>query len=114
MHRLAMRTRVLSRMPVLWRSRWNSTRRWFQSAARASRWRKLLETGVHSTVADIARAEKINSSYVSRILRLTLLAPEIVEAILDGRQPTELQLGALTKPFPARWQEQQKHIRLIT
>ena len=82
-----------------------------KALARAFRWRKLLETGVHSTVADIARAEKINSSYVSRILRLTLLAPDIVEAILDGRQSPGLQLDALMKPLPVRWREQQTRIR---
>ena len=56
-----------------------------KALARAFRWRKLLETGVHGTVDEIARAEGINPSYVGRILRLTLLAPDIVEAILDGR-----------------------------
>ena len=54
--------------------------------ARAFRWWKLLETGVYATVEELAAAEKINASYVSRVLRLTLLAPDIVEAILDGRQ----------------------------
>ena len=48
------------------------------------RWRKLLETGVYGTIEELAAAEKINASYVSRVLRLTLLAPEIVEPILDG------------------------------
>ncbi|MDQ1451117.1 MAG: hypothetical protein QOK38_983 [Acidobacteriaceae bacterium] len=57
---------------------------------RGFRWRKLLETGVYGTVEEIAEAEKTNSSYVGRLLRLTLLAPEIVEAILDGRQPTDM------------------------
>ena len=51
----------------------------------------------------LARAEKINPSYVSRLLRLTLLAPEIVEAILDRRQPSELQLNALLKSFSTQW-----------
>ena len=63
-----------------------------KALGRAFRWRKLLETGVHGTVDEIARAEGINDSYVSRILRLTLLAPDIVEAILDGRQPPALTL----------------------
>ncbi len=51
------------------------------------RWRRMLETGRYGTIDELAAAEKINSSYVSRLLRLTLLAPDIVEAILDGRQP---------------------------
>lgn len=72
--------------------------------ARAFRWRKLLETGVHATVEDIAAAGKINTSYVSRILRLTLLAPDIVEMILDGRQPADLTMATLMKPFPMEWE----------
>jgi hypothetical protein len=56
-----------------------------KAIARAFRWRKLLGTGVYATVEEIAAAEKINLSCVSRVLRLTLLAPAIVEAILDGR-----------------------------
>ena len=66
-----------------------------KAIARAFRWRKLLETGVHSTVEEIAAAEKINQSYICRILCLTLLAPDIVEAILNGRQPPTLQLYKL-------------------
>jgi hypothetical protein len=73
---------------------------------RAFRWRKLLETGAHGTIEEIAAAEKINSSYVSRILRLTLLAPDIVEAILDGRQATEMTLALLMRPFAVLWDEQ--------
>ena len=52
----------------------------------------------------MAAAEKINSSYVSRVLRLTLLAPTIVEAVLDGRQPPELTLAVLMRPFAVEWQ----------
>ena len=81
-----------------------------KALARAFRWRKLLETGVHGTVDEIARAEGINDSYVSRILRLTLLAPDIVEAILDGRQPTALTLARLMKPIPAAWEEQRARL----
>ena len=81
-----------------------------KALARAFRWRKLLETGVHGTVDEIARAEGINDSYVSRILRLTLLAPDIVEAILDGRQPTALTLARLMKPFPAAWGKQRARL----
>lgn len=77
-----------------------------KAIARGFRWRKLLETGVHNTVEDIARTEKISSSYVSRILRLTLLAPAIVEVILDGRQEPEMTLATLMKPFPVEWERQ--------
>lgn len=77
-----------------------------KALARAFRWRRLLETGVYGTVEEICAAEKINASYVSRVLRLTLLAPGIVEAILDGRQPAEMTLAGLMEPFPVAWQEQ--------
>jgi hypothetical protein len=57
----------------------------------------------YGTIGELAAAEKINSSYVSRLLRLTLLAPDIVEAILDGRQPEGITLPGLMEPFPVEW-----------
>ena len=57
----------------------------------------------YGTNEKLAAAEKINSSYVSRLLRLTLLAPNIVEAILDGRQPERMTLRGLMEPFPVEW-----------
>ena len=77
-----------------------------KALARAFRWRQLMETGVYTTIEEIAAAEKINTSYISRILRMTLLAPEIIEMIIDGRQPMELTLAKLTKPFPVDWKQQ--------
>ena len=56
-----------------------------KALARAFRWRKMLDTGAHATLEVLAKTKGVAPSYVSRILRLTLLAPEIVEAILDGR-----------------------------
>ena len=58
---------------------------------------------MHATLEDLARAKGVRATYVSRILRLTLLAPEIVEAILDGRQPAGLQLDDLLEGFPLEW-----------
>ena len=66
-----------------------------KAVARAFRWLRMLETGRFSTITELAAVEKINASYVSRILRLTLLAPDVVEAILDGRQPVEMTLPGL-------------------
>jgi len=77
-----------------------------KALARAFRWRRQMETGRYGTINELAAAEKINSSYVSRVLRLTLLAPDIVEAILDGRQPDGMTLPGLMEPFPVRWTEQ--------
>ena len=73
-----------------------------KALARAFRWRKMLDTGVHATLKDVAQAKGVAPSYVSRVLRLTLLAPEIVKAILDGRQPAELQLDDLLEGFSGR------------
>ena len=78
-----------------------------KALARAFRWRKMLETGRYGTIDEIAAAEKINDSYVSRLLRLTLLAPSIVEAILDGRQPEGMTLPVLMEPFPVEWGKHQ-------
>ncbi len=80
--------------------------RWETALARAFRWRRLLEDGVYATIEELAAAERINSSYVSRVLRLTLLAPDIVQAILDGRQVPALAMARLTRPFPVLWEEQ--------
>jgi len=78
-----------------------------KALARAFRWRKLLETGVYATVAEMADAEAINRSYVSRVLRLTLLAPELVKTILDGRVATDLFLPDLLEPRSELWNQQQ-------
>jgi len=77
-----------------------------KALARGFRWRKLLETGHFATIQEIAEAENINPSYVSRLLRMTLLAPEIVEAILAGTQPAGLTRAKVMKPFPLEWQHQ--------
>jgi hypothetical protein len=74
-----------------------------KAVARAFRWRRMMETGRYGTIDELAAAEKINSSYVSRLLRLTLLAPDIVEAILNGRQPEGMTLPGLMEPFPVEW-----------
>ena len=77
-----------------------------KALARGFRWRKLLETGHFATIEEIADAENINPSYVSRLLRMTLLAPEIVEAILAGTQPAGLTRAKVMQPFPVEWQRQ--------
>jgi hypothetical protein len=69
------------------------------------RW-KLLEIGDFSTIEEIAEAENINPSYVSRVLRITLLTPEIVEAILAVKQPEVLTMARAMRPFPVAWEAQ--------
>jgi hypothetical protein len=78
-----------------------------KAVGRAFRWRRMMETGRFATINELSAAEKINSSYVSRLLRLTLLSPDIVEAILDGGQPAGMTLPGLMEPFPLEWNLQQ-------
>jgi hypothetical protein len=68
-----------------------------KAIVRAHRWREMLESGRYATLRDLAKAEAINESYLGRILRLTLLSPTVVEAILEGRQPAALELDDLLK-----------------
>jgi|SRR5690625_3432247 len=83
-----------------------------KALARAFRWRKLLENGHYTGVEEIATTEKVSAPYVSRILRLTLLAPDIVEAILDGRQEPKVALEQLRTAFPVQWSEQHAYFFL--
>jgi hypothetical protein len=85
-----------------------------KALARAWRWQKLLDKGVYGSVTEIAEAEKISKSYVSRILRLALLAPDIVEAILGGWADQRVMLERLERPLPVDWEEQWRHLLVIT
>jgi hypothetical protein len=85
-----------------------------KALARAFRWRRILDEGVCGTMEELAKREGVNRGYMSRVLRLTLLAPEIVEAVLDGRQPEGLRLEGLLEVFPEDWERQKADIRLIT
>jgi hypothetical protein len=77
-----------------------------KALARAFRWKKMLESGQFTTITELAEHENLALTYMTRVLRLSLLAPEIVEAILDGRQSPEMTLAALLKPFPVEWGRQ--------
>ena len=77
-----------------------------KAIVRAHRWRDMLESGDYATVRDLAKAEAINESYLGRVLRLTLLSPKIVEAILEGKQPATLELDDLMQLFPVEWDKQ--------
>ena len=77
-----------------------------KALARAHRWRRLLEEGRFGTLAELADAERISRSYVCRVVRLKLLAPDIVERILDGRHAP--QLADLMQPFPVEWERQRE------
>ncbi|MDP7152034.1 MAG: hypothetical protein QGI70_13820 [Paracoccaceae bacterium] len=77
-----------------------------KALARAFRWKRMLESAEFTTIAELAEREGIAPSYMTRVLRLTLLAPDIVEAILDGRQGSDATLSKLLEPFPGDWQDQ--------
>lgn len=77
-----------------------------KALARAFRWKRMLESGEFATIAELAEREGIASSYMTRVLRLTLLAPDIVDAILDGKQGSEVRLARVLEPFPVKWAAQ--------
>lgn len=79
-----------------------------KALARAFRWRRMLEDGRYASISEIAAAEKIDRGFLGSLLRLTLLAPDIVESILDGRQPEGLGLPRLMKPFALEWSGQRQ------
>jgi hypothetical protein len=82
-----------------------------KALARAWRWQRMLDEGVYTTVSEIGDAEGISKGYVSRILRLTLLAPDLVEAILVWRTDQVLLLEQLERPLAASWEEQRCLVR---
>jgi hypothetical protein len=77
-----------------------------KALARSFRWRRMLDSGDYATIVELAERESIAPSYVTRVLRLTLLAPDIVEAILDGKQGPEVTLARVLEPFSVEWNEQ--------
>ena len=77
-----------------------------KALGRAFRWKRMLESGEFATIAELAEREGIAPSYMTRVLRLTLLAPDIVEAILDGKQGPEVTLALLLEPLPVEWDKQ--------
>ena len=77
-----------------------------KALARAHRWKKMLDEGRYATVTELASGEKLDRGYLGKILMLTLLAPDIVEAIMDGRQPVNLGVHVLREGIPAEWGEQ--------
>ena len=83
-----------------------------KALARAFRWKRMLESGEYATIAELAEREGIAPSYMTRVLRLTLLAPDIIDAILDGKQGPEVTLAQVLEPFPLTWQHQTMHFSL--
>jgi len=77
-----------------------------KALARAFRWKRMLESGEFATIAELAEREGIAPSYMTRVLRLTLLAPDIIEGILDGKQGPGVTLAKALEPFPLEWNRQ--------
>jgi hypothetical protein len=77
-----------------------------KALALAFRWRRRIESGKYASITELAKAEGINQSYACRLLRLTLLAPDVVNAILDGRQSPAMTMKEAMKPFSVSWAEQ--------
>jgi hypothetical protein len=79
-----------------------------KAIARAFRWREMLENGTYETIKEIAEGEKIAETYVGRVIRLNLLAPDVIELILAGRQSPDITLPALMQRFPPEWTDQRR------
>ena len=77
-----------------------------KALARAFRWKRMLESGEFATISELAEREGIAFTYMARLMRLSLLAPELVEAIIDGRQIERVTLANLMDPLPHSWEEQ--------
>ena len=80
-----------------------------KALARAFRWKQMLESGEFTTIAELAERERIAPSYMTRVLRRTWLAPDVIEAILDGQQGSKVTLARVLEPFPMHWAEQPGH-----
>ncbi|PWS34588.1 hypothetical protein DFH01_23915 [Falsiroseomonas bella] len=77
-----------------------------KALARAFRWRRMLEEGRYASIRDLARAEGVNRTYVGRLLNLTLLAPDLVDAILDGRRTAAAPGLQADGSIPSAWSAQ--------
>lgn len=82
-----------------------------KALARAFRWKRMLENGDHASLRELAPAEKVSASYISHLLRLTTLAPDIVEAILDGHPAARNNMPLLKHGIPLLWDEQRRMFR---
>jgi hypothetical protein len=83
-----------------------------KALARAHRWRRMIESNEHASITELAKVDGVNQSYACRILRLSLLAPSIVTAILDGQHDSDVMLKQLMKPLPVRWDEQNAMLKI--
>ncbi|MBY4895310.1 hypothetical protein KUL25_21325 [Rhodobacteraceae bacterium N5(2021)] len=80
-----------------------------KALARAFRWKRMLESGEFTTIAELAEREGIAPTYMTRVMRLTLLSPDFVQVILDRTQGPGVTLARLLEPFPMDWRQQLEH-----
>lgn len=85
-----------------------------KALARAFRYQRMLDEGRYASISEMAAGETIDRGYLGRLLRLTALAPDVIEAILDGRQPDDLGLPQLMKPLPGDWGRQRAQTRFCS
>jgi len=81
-----------------------------KALARAFRYQRLLDEGRYASISEMAAAERIERGYLGALLRLTLLAPDLVELILDGQVADRVALPALLGPVPLVWAHQREHL----
>ena len=79
-----------------------------EAIAKAHRWQEQLESGEYPSIEDLANAVSVDRTYVGRMLRLTSLAPDIIEVILRGDEPDGISLTKLRRNLPVRWEEQRE------
>jgi hypothetical protein len=79
---------------------------------RAWRWQKLIEAGKYASVREAARAEGVAKSYAAKISKMVLLAPDIVEAIVEGRADDRVMLKVLEGTLPVDWEEQRRALEI--
>jgi hypothetical protein len=81
-----------------------------KALARAFRYQRMLDDGRYASISEMAAAAKLDRGYLGRLLQLTLLAPDIVEAIVEGRQAEGVTLPGLMEPIPVEWSRQTERI----
>ena len=81
-----------------------------KALARAFRWQRMLDEGICGTIEELARRERVNRGYMCRVLRLMLLAPDLVELILEGRQGPQVNLTQLLDSVEVGWEAQRLEI----
>ena len=81
-----------------------------KALARAFRWKRMLDAGICATIEELAKREKVNRGYMCSVLRLTLLAPDLVDAVIDGRHGPQVTLARLLEPFGLLWADQRRKL----